>query len=183
MSSTAQSYSSVSSTSCAFCGGQRLFKQAKAQWVSCCNLTRRFSWEVDDSLAEQDTTTIVVAMRIRRQGQDQAMNLSGCNTHWQTLLTFLATQIHYSATHIAKQHSKGSPSPRDGQLNEPICTIIGRMTRNGEFDSGPKETQRTYVVLIIVWINFKEQTAVHLLDVKLYRDNMLRSAYLDAYID
>jgi hypothetical protein len=44
----------------------------------------------------------------------------------------------------------------DGRAKEPICPIRGRMTGNESVGEGVKETWRTGVVFIIVWIVVRE---------------------------
>jgi hypothetical protein len=47
----------------------------------------------------------------------------------------------------------------EGREKEPICPIRGRITGKGSAGEGWKETWRTGVVFIIVWIVVKEYTA------------------------
>lgn len=47
----------------------------------------------------------------------------------------------------------------EGREKEPICPIRGRITGKGSVGEGWKETWRTGVVFIIVWIVVKEYTA------------------------
>lgn len=47
----------------------------------------------------------------------------------------------------------------DGREKEPIWPIRGRITGKGSLGDGVKETWRTGVVFIIVWIIVREYTA------------------------
>lgn len=47
----------------------------------------------------------------------------------------------------------------EGLEKEPICPIKGRITGKGSVGEGWKETWRTGVVFMIVWIVVKEYTA------------------------
>jgi hypothetical protein len=50
----------------------------------------------------------------------------------------------------------------EGREKEPICPMRGRITGKGSAGEGWKETWRTGVVFIIVWIVVREYTAIRL---------------------
>lgn len=49
-----------------------------------------------------------------------------------------------------------SPKEADGREKDPIWPIMGRITGKGSVGEGEKETWRTGLVLIIVWIVWRE---------------------------